>query len=85
MAKDGAPSGSKPRSEYEEDDQRYDQAEQAGRFGQREAEQQVRELAGCGRRVAQGAGEVTAENITDAEPGADERRRGDPRADELCC
>jgi hypothetical protein len=73
------------RSEYEQDDERDDQAEQTRRFGEREAEEQVRELARSGRRVAQGAREIAAEDIADAEPGADESRRRDPCADELCC
>src|SRR5690242_13778472 len=50
------------KSEREQDQQRDDQAEQAGRFAQREAEEQVGGLAGGSARIAQRAREVRAEH-----------------------
>src|SRR5262249_15144087 len=68
----------------EEDDQRDDQAEQAGRFAKREAEQQIGGLGGGGARIAQRAREVGAEHIADADTGADKRDAGDTGANHLC-
>src|SRR5215469_18242630 len=68
----------------EEDDQRDDQAEQTGRFAERETKQQVGGLRGGSARIAQRAREVGAEDIADADTGADQRDAGDTRANHLC-
>src|ERR1700754_3595549 len=46
----------------EEDDQRDDQAEQAGRFAEREAQEQIGGLSGGSTRIAQRAREIGAEH-----------------------
>src|SRR6201996_4452525 len=68
----------------EEDDQRDDQAEQAGRFAEREAQEQIGGLGRRGARIAQRARKVRAEHIADADTGANQRDAGDARANHLC-
>src|SRR5215207_5307301 len=67
----------------EEQKQRHEQREDAERLGHREAEDQPRELAVGGRRVAQRAGEVVREDETDADAGAAHSEAGETGADEL--
>ena len=69
----------------EQDDERDHQTEQAGRFAQREAEEQVRGLSGGGTRIAQRAREVAAEHVADADTGADESDTGKAGTDHFCC
>src|SRR5690606_20865402 len=69
----------------EEDDQRDEKTEEAGRLGKSKADQQVRELPRSSRRIAQGARQIVAEDVADADAGADERGAGEAGADELCC
>src|SRR5689334_8626426 len=70
--------------EREQDQERDDQAEQAGRFAQREAEQQVGGLGGGGTRVAQRARQIRAEHVADADTGADQGDTGQARTDHFC-
>src|ERR1700760_3618674 len=58
--------------EREQDQQRDDQAEQAGGFAQRETQQQVGGLGSGGARIAQRARQVRAEHVADADTGADQ-------------
>src|SRR6185503_16530018 len=68
----------------EQDDQRDDQAEQAGGFAQREAEEQVGGLAGGSARIAQRARQIAAEHVADADTGADQGDTGNARTDHFC-
>src|ERR1700754_3508287 len=68
----------------EQDDQGHDQAEQTGRFAQREAQQQVGGLGGGSARIAQRAGEIAAEHVADADARAHESDTGDTGADHFC-
>src|SRR6266571_9529117 len=54
----------------EQQQERDQQREDAERLGDREAEDQVAELALGGRRIAQGGGEVVAEDRADADARA---------------
>src|SRR5215211_3821067 len=67
----------------EEQKQRDEQREDAERLGHREAEDQPRELAVGGRRVAQRAREVVREDEADADAGAAHSEAGETGADEL--
>src|SRR5215207_6795579 len=67
----------------EEQEQRDEQREDAERLGHREAEDQPRELAVGGRRVAQRAREVVREDEADADAGAAHSEAGETGADEL--
>jgi hypothetical protein len=58
--------------EYKEDDESYHEAKEARRFGKREAEKQVRELAWGGGRIAECAGKEVAEDVAYAKACADE-------------
>src|SRR5579883_2422550 len=69
--------------EREQDQERDDQAEQTGGFAKRKAQQEVGGLGGGSARIAQGARQVGAEHIADADTGADKRDTGQARADHL--
>ena len=60
-------------------------AEQARRFAEREAEQQVAVLARRRAGIAQRARQEVAENVADADAGAQQGERGETGADELGC
>src|SRR5690606_2061059 len=69
----------------EEQQQSDQQREDAESFSHREAEDQAAELAvGC-RRVAQGARQVAAENVAEAESRAGHAETGQTCADVTCC
>src|SRR5690606_42109947 len=69
----------------EEQDQSDEQREDAHRFSNGEAEDQTGKLAVCGGGVAEGAGEVVAEDVAHAVGRATHAKAGDSGADELCC
>src|SRR5690606_15842432 len=69
----------------EEEEERDQQGEDAQSFGNGEAEDQAAELAIGGGRVAQGAGEVVAEDMAEADTGAAHAETGDTGADCLSC
>src|SRR5215472_5456223 len=83
-----APRGSGARrchSENEQQEQRDQQREDAERFGQGEAEDQVAELArGCGR-IAHRGGEIVAEDDAHADARTAHADARDARADKFCC
>src|SRR5271157_4294754 len=70
---------------HEQEDERDNQTEKTRRFGECEAEEQVRELARSRRRIAKRALQEVAEDEADADTGADKGRAGEASADELCC
>jgi hypothetical protein len=72
-------------SDREQQQQRDEQREDAQRFGDGEAEDQAAELAVGGRRVAQRAGEIVAENVAEADARAAHAEGGDAGADVLRC
>ena len=72
-------------SEYEEKDERDNETEQAGRFGERKPEKKVRELARSRGRITKRALQEVAEDAADADAGADKGRTGEARANELGC
>jgi hypothetical protein len=71
--------------EYEKDNKGNHKAEEARRFGQCEAEEEVGKLARGGRRVAERAGEEAAENVSDAKAGTDKSEAREARADHFSC
>src|SRR5690242_12030384 len=71
-------------SEYEQEQERDQQREDAERFGHREAEDEVGELALGGRRIAQRGGEVMAEDRAHADAGAAHTDAGDAGTNHLC-
>src|SRR5436853_47551 len=68
------------RLQREQQQQRDQQREDAHRFGHREAEDQVAELALRGRRVAQRGRQIVAEDRAHADAGAAHADAGNPRA-----
>src|SRR6188768_1602837 len=71
--------------EGEQQEKRDQQREDAERFGHREAENQVAELALRGRRIAERGGKVIAENRADADAGAAHADAGDACANVFRC
>ena len=71
--------------EREEQQQRDQQREDAERFGHGEPEDQVAELALRGRRIAQGGGQIVAEDRADADAGAAHADAGNAGTDVFCC
>src|SRR6202035_904140 len=67
----------------EQDDERDDEAEEARRFGGREAEQRRRRDLGLRGRVAGDRRDERGEDAADADTGADERDAGEAGADHL--
>src|SRR5215212_1757121 len=69
-----------------EQDQHGDgEADEAGGFGEGEAQEQRAALCRGGCRVAQGAHEVIAEDMADADTGAAKRNGRNAGTDHLCC
>src|SRR2546430_185168 len=68
----------------EQDDQRDDQAEQAGSLAQRKAQEQVGSLAGGGARIAQRARQIAAEHVANADAGTDQGDTGNACTDHFC-
>src|SRR5215210_9259331 len=71
--------------EHEEDDERHHEAEQAGCFRKREAEQKIGKLPRRRRRIAKRALQIIAENGADADARADECDRGKACSDQFRC
>jgi hypothetical protein len=72
-------------SEYEQKDERDNETEQAGRFGERKPEKKVRELARSRGWIAKRALKEVAEDEANARAGTDKGRTGEARANELGC
>src|SRR6185437_4860893 len=71
--------------EREQQQQCDQQREDAERFGDGEPEDQVAELALRRRRIADGGGQIVAEDDADADAGAAHADAGNARTDRLCC
>ncbi len=69
----------------EQEKESNEQREDAQSFRNGEAEYQTAELAVSGRRVAQGARQVAAEDVAEAESRAGHAKASQTCADKLCC
>src|SRR5258708_3738442 len=79
------PSAAAMTNSGEQDDERHHHAQKAGEFAQREADEQIGELALRGAGIAQCTAKVIAEDDADADARADERDRGETGAEIACC
>src|SRR4029453_4569676 len=69
----------------EENEHGDGETDEARPFAEGEAEEKLAALAGSGRRVAERAREIIAEDVADTNASATERNRRDTRTDHLCC